>query len=301
MSSSFTKIKVGFTTFLAIFILFTGMLWVKQYNPLKAKTLYRVMFRDANGVASGDPVTIAGITVGHVTDVILDESNSAIVTFRVDSDIPIHPDFNSIIQDVGLMGDKALVIEPGKAQGLITPDRIYQGAESVSMNAILKSAEEIMTNLSGLSERLNRDLDIERLMNTYDETLANIREVADIYTRIAEDNSGEIEQVMTGVARSTENLNNFITSADERLENAFASFEQTSAELTDVLRTVNAITDTVHVHMEDNDSTLSKLVRSDALYEDLRRTNLELESFIVDFRENPGKYTDKVNFKIRLF
>ena len=37
MSSSFTKLKVGFTTILAIIILFGGFLWVKNYNPVKKK------------------------------------------------------------------------------------------------------------------------------------------------------------------------------------------------------------------------------------------------------------------------
>lgn len=301
MSPAFTRVKVGITTLIAIIILFVGTLWVKKYNPLEAKTLYQVAFMDANGVGAGDPVTIAGIGVGLVTEVRLNENNDAVVTFRIASDIDLHPDFTAIVQDVGLMGDKALVIEPGTAAGSLDPNRVYTGAESVSLNDVMERAEQIMTNLSGISERLDRDLDVERLMNAYEETLEHIQEVADIYTGIAKDNSASIDKALNGVAESSENLNKFILSSDERLGRAFASFDKTSDELTDVLSSVGAIADTVNVLIDNDNSTFSKLVRSDALYEELRRTNLELESFIVDFRENPGKYTEKMNFKIRLF
>ena len=72
-SSIFTKMKVGFTTILALTMLFGGILWVKNYNPATKKIRLAVIFDNGRDIYNGDPVKISGIKIGEVTEISLTE------------------------------------------------------------------------------------------------------------------------------------------------------------------------------------------------------------------------------------
>ena len=67
------------------------------------------------------------------------------------------------------------------------------------------------------------------------------------------------------------------------------------------IESFSTVFDTLSVYMESDKGTLAKLIKTDELYEELRRTNASIDSFITDFKRNPGKYTKNMKFKIRLF
>ena len=115
-SAAFTKFKVGFATLIALVALFGGTLWVKNYNPATKKMRMEVEFVDGSGVTGGDPVHMSGIKIGEITNVSLSGNNTALIRFYADY-IKLSPDTEFIIDDIGLMGDKALVIVPGKMDG----------------------------------------------------------------------------------------------------------------------------------------------------------------------------------------
>ena len=87
-----TKLKVGITTFLALILLFGGVFWVKEYNPMSKKDTLGIIFIDANGLASGDPVTVSGIKVGEVTSVALNGENKAEVIVSVSKNVRLKSD-----------------------------------------------------------------------------------------------------------------------------------------------------------------------------------------------------------------
>ena len=99
-------------------------------------------------------------------------------------------------------------------------------------------------------------------------------------------------------------MQQFIRKNDENFENVLKSFKKTSEKISltlDSIENVSTVIDTMSAYMKENEGTLGKLVKSDELYKELRRTNASIDSFITDFRLNPGKYTKDMKFKVRLF
>jgi phospholipid/cholesterol/gamma-HCH transport system substrate-binding protein len=83
------------------------------------------------------PVSVAGVTVGQVREIGLDESLRARVTLEVDKGLSLPVDSSAAIHTEGLLGDQFVALEPG---GEETP---------------LKDGEEIEFTESALSvERL---------------------------------------------------------------------------------------------------------------------------------------------------
>ena len=305
MGSSFsTKLKVGFTSVFGIIVLFGGVLWIKNNNPLVKKVKITVLFNDACGITIGDPVTISGINIGVIRQVYLDESSKALVEFLIDEDIKLHTDCTFTIKDAGLMGDKVLVIENGTGAGFIDPDRIQEGTESFDLTDLFDGARKVIEKLDLINARIEKDLDIKKLTDSFEQTFDKMREAIEIYEKIAQENSEPLKRSLNSFEESTIEIREFIKRNDKRLGNAMKSFERTSEKIYSALETVenlSTVADTLSAYIESGDGTFAKLIKQDVLYEELRQTNASLDSLISDFKRDPGKYTKDMKFKIRLF
>ena len=302
-TSASTKLKVGFITILGLFILFAGILWVKNYNPAVRKLRMSVSFSNGGGITGGDVVLMSGVKVGEVTDVSLGDDNKAVVRFWMNH-VDLSPDTEFRIKDIGLMGDKAVVIEPGIEPGEIDPDIIHMGREESGLTSLITEAGGIMQRLDSISEKIDNNLDIAKLAGDLEATLAGFREAIDAYRELAENTRDPLNSSLRNLESSSEDLKKFIDSNDDRISETIESLEQTSSRLSafiDDMGALPAVIDTVAAYMENGDGTLARLVKSDELYEELRQTNAHIDSFIIDFKKNPGKYTEDMNFKVRLF
>jgi len=304
MSSSFlTTLKVGITTILALIILFAGVFWVKNYNPAEKKIRITVMFDNGKGIYNGDSATISGIKIGEVTRVSLSENKKALIEFYIKY-VKLSPDTAFEINDVGLMGDKVLVIIPGEEDGELDPDVIHKGRESSDLKSLVAKAGNVLQKLDRISDKLDNDLDIAKIETEFENTFDKIQEAVDIYKELALENKEPLKKSLANLDASTSGLKTFIEKNDNKLEQAIESFLQTTDKLSlfiDDMQTFSALVDTVAEYMNSGDGTLGNLIKSDDLYEELRHTNAAIDSFISDFKRNPGKYTKDMKFKLRLF
>lgn len=70
-------------------------------------------FDEIGGLKPRAPVVIAGVKVGQVTAVELDETLRARVTLDVDPTVEIPADSSAAIRTSGVLGDQYVAIEPG--------------------------------------------------------------------------------------------------------------------------------------------------------------------------------------------
>ena len=90
----------------------------------------------------------------------------------------------------------------------------------------------------------------------------------------------------------------------EKLSRAIESFEYSTLRLStfiDSMENLPVVVDTLAHYIGNGQGTLGRMLKSDEFYEELRKTNADIDSFVVDFKRDPDKYTKKMNFKIRLF
>ncbi len=299
-----TKLKVGLTTALALILLFSGVLWVKEYNPLKKRDIRKVLFHDAKGITAGDPVTVSGIKVGEIVNVGLHDDMSALIEYSILGNIVLYSDCVVSIQDVGLMGDKALVIVPGSMEPALDPVKIHRGLETTGLSDLVSIAEEVMGRLNRIGATIEDELDIKKLTNSFEETTGKLNDALALFSSIAEENRTDLKETITSLGRSADEMHEFFEDNSNHFEDAIESFRRTSEKISvalDRMENVVGIVDTLSTHLSANDGTFSRLLKSDELYEELRQTNANIDSFLVDFKRNPGKYTKDMKFKVRLF
>ena len=96
-------------------------------------------FNRVDGLVPGDAVQMAGIPVGSVEDMSLDEHYRAVLTLRLNGGLVIPTDTAVAIHTNGLFGSKYVVLDAGGAEtGLKPGDRISYTQDAVLVDELLE-------------------------------------------------------------------------------------------------------------------------------------------------------------------
>ena len=79
----------------------------------------RATFDQIGGLKPRAPVSIAGVTVGQVRDIALDDRLRARVTLEVDKGLQLPVDSSAAIHTQGLLGDQYVALEPGGEEDML--------------------------------------------------------------------------------------------------------------------------------------------------------------------------------------
>lgn len=95
------------------------------------------IFSDSGGLRSGSPVVMAGVDVGRVESISL-EDYEAHVVLQIKPGLQIHEDAVVSVKTRGLIGEKFIQISAGAADGIIKPGgRIRQTESAVDIEALI--------------------------------------------------------------------------------------------------------------------------------------------------------------------
>ncbi|MDP2157520.1 MAG: outer membrane lipid asymmetry maintenance protein MlaD [Nitrospirota bacterium] len=124
------ELAVG--VFLLIGILSIGYLSVKLGNlDLTGKRGYiiRAEFEKAGGIKPGAVVEIAGVEVGSIKNIHLN-NNAALIELAIDDTVKIHDDAIASIKTKGLIGEKFIQITPGGSDKILPSGGKIRDTES---------------------------------------------------------------------------------------------------------------------------------------------------------------------------
>ena len=126
------NIETGVGIFLIAGLLCLGYLSVKLGDiNLFGTKLYPVKARFANvsGLKEGAVVEIAGVDVGKVSKINLDDYE-AMIEMLIEPDVKLQEDSIASIRTQGIIGDKYVKIKPGGSEEYIQPDGEIMETES---------------------------------------------------------------------------------------------------------------------------------------------------------------------------
>ncbi|MEW6116993.1 MAG: outer membrane lipid asymmetry maintenance protein MlaD [Nitrospirota bacterium] len=115
-------IELAAGIFLLIGVLSLGYISVKlgklEVIGSKGYTVY-AEFERAGGIKAGSTVEIAGVEVGRVKSIKLDEDYQALAELQINSGIKLQDDSIASIKTKGLIGEKYIQITPGGSEQII--------------------------------------------------------------------------------------------------------------------------------------------------------------------------------------
>lgn len=165
MSTLGYSARVGLVVVIAAIIGIWGFLFFQNHLSEHETYPLTVTFADATGLIKDTPVTLAGVQIGKVADVILlPATQQAAAKLKIDKkwSIPTGSTFVIVTPVLGTTGTLSVVPPPDVAQNpkpALAPGAIVAGQRPADLQASLESADKLLSQLQTTMGKVNTLLD----------------------------------------------------------------------------------------------------------------------------------------------
>jgi phospholipid/cholesterol/gamma-HCH transport system substrate-binding protein len=288
------EVKTAILVILGIALFIFGFNYLKGKNLFESTDVYYTVF-DYNALTSASTVTVNGNDVGKIKDIKYDyNTGKTIVSFSVNEKFKFAKSSKVRMYETGLMGGNGLTIinsyegEIAKygdtlrsevEPGLITSLTKNFSGISDNLDVTLKSTDSLINNLN----RIVVDDSEEGLKRTIAElnaTLKGFKQLSYSANGLISKNDENIAAILENFKTSSENLSVLTTELkDANLGNTVETLNKTLASLNAVVAS-----------LENGQGSMGKLLKDEALYNNLKGASKEMEELLRDIKLHPKRY-----------
>ena len=291
------EIKTAILVISGILLFIFIFYYLKGENILDNSKKITAIYDNVEGLAASAPVTINGHKIGKVQSIEFsdDRSGRLNVNMLIDSEFEISKNSTAQLYEAGLIGGKAIAIIPA-----------FDGADSVQSGDFLSSDVK-----PGLTDLVNQRLTplqekMETMMVSADSLLGNLNTLFDTQTK--ENIKSSIAELSTTIASfksTSESLNNLVVDNTSDIGETITNFNKISEDLTtlsnslaaadldtimiDLKSTISSF-DQLLTNIENGEGSVGKLMKDDAVYNNLEGATKQLEQLLEDMKLNPKRY-----------
>jgi phospholipid/cholesterol/gamma-HCH transport system substrate-binding protein len=292
------EIKTGIIVIGGILLFILGFSYLKS-SPLfdSSKTFYAV-YTHIGGLQPGTQVSINGYSVGKVQDIrFQDATGRLLVTFSVDKDFEFSRNSIAELYDTGIIGGKGIQIVPvmdGEAMarsGDTLPTQIRPGLTELvqqKLSPLQLKVEDAVTNADSLLVNFNQVLDAPTKQNLREsvqglnQLIASLQTTSGRLDNFLQANQSQLDSAIGNIGEITANFSKISDSLSQAgLSQAVRNMESSLARLDDLLGRIAS-----------GEGTMGRLMKDEALYENLAEASRELDLLLQDFRLNPKRYVN---------
>lgn len=291
------EVKTGILAIGAILLFIFGYSYLKGTNLLEKNRTFFVEYGNVEGLASAAPVTINGLVVGKVLDIAYqNKTGKLIVKFSVDEeDFQFSKSSTVRIYSTGLIGGKSLGIFPkyesdkfavsgdtlvGSIEdGMLTAVTKALGPLEKKVNVTLATVDSLMISFTNLlDEETTRNL--QGAIANLNTTMKSLNGASGSLDGLLRNNSDKLDRTFTNLDEMAVNFNS--------LSDSLAQLE--TGKLVNEFQSVVSRFEDIASGLENGEGSVGKLLKDDALYENLEGASRQLEQLLQDVKLNPKRY-----------
>ncbi|MCL2011727.1 MAG: MlaD family protein [Cystobacterineae bacterium] len=238
-----TPFKVGLFVLVATGVLIAFWNFIGQGRFGKDETLLvHAYFQDASGLASQTRVQAAGIAIGEVVDVRL-ENGRALVLLRLAKKAQSRKDAVLRKRSESILGDFVLDILPGSPQAplLEDGDEILRVLDAEGIEQIFSSLTKITDDISQVTAALRESLSGAQGTSSLTEIVDNMVKISRSLERMMEDTSGKLEHILSNVDVVSQSLSRIALSEESDIKQIVKNIEGVTRDMRSVMATLNAL------------------------------------------------------------
>jgi phospholipid/cholesterol/gamma-HCH transport system substrate-binding protein len=284
VQSFWTPLRVGIVVALAVAAFGFG-LYLIGADRFGANRTYMVyaMFDDATGLGVRSRVQIAGIPIGQVERVELDQQTSrAKVWLRVRKQFVLHRDASITKRSESILGDFLLDVSPGSPGQPVLQDgdEIRIVIRQPSMNDVFQSLNKIAGDISDITGNLRKVLGGAEGEDNLRTLTARLLRISEGIERIIDQSGAKLDATLANFQRFSGDLAKLSSSESEDFVAIMKNTRDATGEARDILRTIGQV-----VGSNEQKGELKDTVKS-------LKTNLsKLDASLTNVQE----ITDKIN------
>jgi len=287
--------KVSQAAKIGLFVVITAGAGYLVYRTIHKETgrgggyVVHAYLKDASGIAKHSRVTIAGIPVGQIEEIKLDQGRAR-VDVRVNGDVKLHQSARLGVRSASLLGENVIILtqglgEPAKKNGdeiESMPDaasvedikaqvsRIADLVEKVAKQLALsigsdeggKNMRAILQNLADATEAIN--LTVRENRTVLKDTLENI-------DRITQRSGPELQQILVNVRVITEDVKQMMAAQGKNGESG--ELRQTIERVNRAAKSLESALghiDNVAGRIDRGEGTVGRLTKDEALINEVQ-------------------------------
>ncbi len=291
--------KVGLIGIVTMVLLIWGINYLKGRNILNSTYSLHAYFEESGGLENSSPIYMQGIKIGYIDDIVLQAGQTLPVhmILNIERQYPLSMESHAILFNADLLGSRAVRIESSSVGTLLQHnDTIVTSIEADMFASISSQVMPVMEQIGDLTESLNSVVQkIDKLLESEApaETLQDLSAISaslssslnkggalyesfqnlESFTTMLEAQEDEIKS-MTG------HLNSISETIDS------AGIDRIAEEL---MAASGAFTQLME-QLNSGEGSMGELIYSDSLYGQLQSLVGNLDSLIVDLKDNPKDY-----------
>ncbi|MCG2831062.1 MAG: MCE family protein, partial [Desulfobacteraceae bacterium] len=280
MSNLSIEAKVGVFVVIGMIILgYMSMRLGKLGFKMDKGYEVKVYFDSASGLEEDVSVEIAGVEVGRVSKVLL-EDGKALVILRIDSNVKLRKDVKASIGTRGILGDKYVVLVQGSsAAPLIEPGgRIVSTTTATDLDSLMNVLGEVAKNISTLTRSFANVMGGEKGEASLRSIVDSMQAVAETLNRTVQENNEELVKIIANLSEFSATINE-ISSKINKGEGSIGKLineEDTVEKLNGTLASLKEITEKIN----RGEGSIGKLLNDEETVETLNSTLTSINDYM---------------------
>ena len=308
------EIKVGIIALAAIGLLVSGINFLKGNSFFGGDDVYYAYFSNSGGIIPASSVVLNGVSIGKVLSV------ENMINQTPDKQVRIS--FNLQIRNLKItrgstieigpldLFNKGLVLElnPDDSKGYYRPGDGIMGSVAVDMFSQVKAyADPVSARLQSMMEKVDKlvasfssfwdttaTTQLEGSLSELQIAISRFSSVAGQVDELLATEKVKFSSILTNVEgislnlkKSNDEITGILGNAKKITDDLVtADFKHVIGDAHNVIKKLNGVMETV----EKGEGTLGKLVKDDVLFNELVKSNKDLQNLIIDLEAHPERY-----------
>ncbi|HWW03603.1 MAG TPA: MlaD family protein [Candidatus Acidoferrum sp.] len=247
----------------------------------------KALFGTVQDLKKGDRVKMAGVEIGRVEDITLDEANNKVlVTMKLRKNVQVRTDSVATVKFTGLMGQNFVSLDFGsRTAPLATAGTMLTTAEQPDLSAMMAKIDNVATGVENLTKSFTGDK-IDNLLGPFTDFLKANREPLTASILNLKSVSSQIASGKGTVGKLIydDSLYNSALTTVSNLQDTGNEIKATVADARKIIAQVNA-----------GEGTVGKLLHDDTLYNETTASMTNLKEIMQKINQGQGSVGKIIN------
>ncbi len=280
MSKISAEAKVGVFVVIGMIILGYMSMKVGKFTFGRAAGYdVKVYFDSVSGLAEDVQVEVAGVEVGRVREISL-ENGKALVVLRINSNVMLTKDVKAVIRTKGILGDRYVELIPGSSAAPLIQDggKIVYTVPTTDMDSLISTLGQVAANINELTSSLANVVGGKDGEASLRFILDNVKEMVEALNRTVQENNKDVSRIITNLSEFSETLNDIVSKVNKgkgsigRLVNEDETIDNLNAALT----SLKTITDKIN----NGEGSVGKLINEDETVENINTSLTSINNYL---------------------